>query len=62
MVCSVLIWTRPNDQDVLLKLGVKGGAAFDLAGKGGGMALLGNILFRILPRRGNTSLKKCRDA
>lgn len=41
----VLIWTRPNDQDVLLKLRVHSGAAFDLAGKGGGMALLGDILF-----------------
>jgi len=41
----VLIWTRPNDQDVLLKLRVHSGAAFDLAGKGGSMALLGDILF-----------------
>jgi zinc protease len=41
----VLIWTRPGDQDVLLKLRVHSGAAFDLAGKEGGMALLGDILF-----------------
>ena len=41
----VLIWTRPNDQDVLLKLRVHSGAAFDLAGKAGSMALLGDILF-----------------
>src|SRR5258707_11615479 len=41
----VLIWSRPNDQDVLLKLRVHSGAAFDLAGKGGSMALLGDILF-----------------
>ena len=41
----VLIWTRPGDQDVLLKLRVHSGAAFDLAGKGGSMALLGDILF-----------------
>jgi zinc protease len=41
----VLIWSRANDQDVLLKLRVHSGAAFDLAGKGGGMALLGDILF-----------------
>jgi zinc protease len=41
----VLIWTRPGDQDVLLKLRVHSGAAFDLAGKDGSMALLGDILF-----------------
>ena len=40
----VLIWSRPGDQDVLLKLRVHSGAAFDLAGKGGSMALLGDIL------------------
>jgi zinc protease len=41
----VLIWSRPGDQDVLLKLRVHSGAAFDLAGKAGTMALLGDILF-----------------
>ena len=41
----VLIWSRPGDQDVLLKLRVHSGAAFDLAGKDGSMALLGDILF-----------------
>ncbi|MGH9930172.1 MAG: M16 family metallopeptidase [Pyrinomonadaceae bacterium] len=41
----VMIWSRPGDQDVLLKLRVHSGAAFDLAGKGGAMALLGDILF-----------------
>ena len=41
----VLIASRPGDQDVLLKLRVHSGAAFDLAGKAGGMALLGDILF-----------------
>ena len=41
----VLIWSRPGDQDVLLKLRVHSGAAFDLSGKGGSMALLGDILF-----------------
>jgi zinc protease len=41
----VSIWTRPGDQDVLLKLRVHSGAAFDLAGKAGSMALLGDILF-----------------
>ena len=41
----VMIWSRPGDQDVLLKLRVHSGAAFDLAGKAGSMALLGDILF-----------------
>jgi zinc protease len=41
----VLIWSRPGDQDLLLKLRVHSGAAFDLAGKAGSMALLGDILF-----------------
>lgn len=41
----VLIWSRPGEQDVLLKLRVHSGAAFDLAGKAGSMALLGDILF-----------------
>ena len=41
----VLIWSRPGDHDVLLKLRVHSGAAFDLAGKAGSMALLGDILF-----------------
>ena len=41
----VLIWSRPGDQDVLLKLRIHSGAAFDLAGKTGSMALLGDILF-----------------
>lgn len=41
----VLIWPRSGDQDVLLRLRVHSGAAFDLAGKAGSMALLGDILF-----------------
>src|SRR5882672_8585029 len=41
----VLIWSRPGDKDVLLKLRVHSGAAFDLAGKAGSMALLGDLLF-----------------
>jgi zinc protease len=41
----VLVWPRAGDQDVLLKLRVHSGAAFDLAGKAGTMALLGDILF-----------------
>ena len=41
----VLISSRAGDQDVLLKLRVHRGAAFDRAGKAGTMALLGDILF-----------------
>ena len=41
----VLIWSRNGDQDVLLKLRIHSGGAFDLAGKAGSMALLGDILF-----------------
>ncbi len=41
----VLIWPKPGDQNVLLKLRIHSGAAFDLAGKAGGMALLGDVLF-----------------
>src|SRR4030095_15610387 len=41
----VLIWHRPGEQDVLIKLRIHSGAAFDLAGKSGEMALLGDILF-----------------
>lgn len=41
----VMLWSRSGDQDVLLKLRVHSGAAFDLAGKEGTMALLGDILF-----------------
>jgi zinc protease len=42
---NVLFWQRPGDGNVLLKLRVQSGAAFDLAGKGGTMALLGDALF-----------------
>jgi zinc protease len=41
---TILFWQRP-DANVLLKLRVHSGAAFDLAGKGGTMALLGDALF-----------------
>lgn len=41
----VLLWPRPGDQDVLIKVRIHSGAAFDLAGKAGSMALLGDILF-----------------
>jgi len=42
---KVLYWQRPGDANVLLRLRVHSGAAFDLAGKGGTMALLGDALF-----------------
>lgn len=42
---KVLLWQRPGDANVLLKLRIHSGAAFDLAGKGGTMALLGDVLF-----------------
>ena len=41
----VLIWPRPSDPNVLLKLRIHSGAAFDLEGKAGSMAMLGDILF-----------------
>lgn len=40
----VLLWSRPGDE-VLIKLRIHSGGAFDLAGKAGQMALLGDILF-----------------
>lgn len=36
---------KPGDQEVLIKLRIHSGAAFDLAGKEGTLALLGDILF-----------------
>lgn len=41
----VLIWNRSGDSNVLLKLRIHSGAAFDLAGKAGTMALLSDALF-----------------
>src|SRR5205085_2570036 len=41
----VLLLYRPGDPQVTLKLRLQSGAAFDLAGKEGLMALLGDILF-----------------
>lgn len=41
----VLIVNRPGDAEVVLRLRVHSGAAFDLAGKEGTMALLGDALF-----------------
>jgi len=42
---NVLLIQRSGDPNVFLKLRVHSGAAFDLAGKGGTMALLGDIFF-----------------
>ncbi|HVS20348.1 MAG TPA: insulinase family protein [Pyrinomonadaceae bacterium] len=42
---TILLWHRPGDADVMVKLRIHSGAAFDLAGKGGTMALLGDALF-----------------
>ncbi|MFN2516517.1 MAG: M16 family metallopeptidase [Pyrinomonadaceae bacterium] len=41
----VLLWSRPSEKEVLIKLRIHSGAAFDLAGKAGSMALLGDLLF-----------------
>ncbi|HKR02092.1 MAG TPA: pitrilysin family protein [Pyrinomonadaceae bacterium] len=41
----ILLWNRPGDANVYLKLRIHSGSAFDLAGKSGTMALLGDALF-----------------
>lgn len=41
----VLLWSQPASQNVMLRLRINSGSAFDLAGKTGGMALLGDLLF-----------------
>jgi zinc protease len=41
----VVLLPRPGEQDVLVKVRIHSGGAFDLAGKTGSMALLGDILF-----------------
>ncbi|HEV2884954.1 MAG TPA: pitrilysin family protein, partial [Pyrinomonadaceae bacterium] len=42
---TVLMAPRPGDPQVLLKLRIHSGAAFDLSGKAGSMAALGDVLF-----------------
>ena len=42
---KIFFWQRPGDENVVLKLRLNSGAAFDLAGKAGTMALLGDALF-----------------
>ena len=41
----ILYWQQPGNPNVLLKLRIHSGAAFDLAGKAGMMALFGDALF-----------------
>jgi zinc protease len=41
----LLFFLKPGSPDVTLKLRINSGAAFDLAGKSGQMALLGDLLF-----------------
>lgn len=42
---NILLWERPGSPEVLIKLRVHSGSAFDLAGKAGIMAILGDALF-----------------
>jgi len=41
----LLLWSKPGSPEVILKLRINSGAAFDLSGKSGQMALLGDLLF-----------------
>ena len=42
---KILFWPQPGSTEVLVKLRIHSGSAFDLSGKAGEMALLGDILF-----------------
>lgn len=42
---KLLIWPQPGSSELIVKLRINSGAAFDLAGKSGEMALLGDLLF-----------------
>ena len=42
---KILFWPKPGSPDVLVKLRIHSGSAFDLAGRSGEMAVLGDILF-----------------
>ncbi len=42
---NLLIWPEPGSPDLIVKLRINSGAAFDLAGKSGQMAILGDLLF-----------------
>jgi zinc protease len=41
----ILLWPKAGSPEVMVKLRIHSGAAFDLAGKAGEMALLGDMLF-----------------
>ncbi|HKY26839.1 MAG TPA: insulinase family protein [Pyrinomonadaceae bacterium] len=41
----ILLWPRASDQNVLIKVRIHSGAAFDVAGKAGLMAILADMLF-----------------
>ena len=41
----LLVWSQPASPELLVKLRIHSGAAFDLAGKSGEMAVLGDLLF-----------------
>ncbi|HEY6805952.1 MAG TPA: pitrilysin family protein [Pyrinomonadaceae bacterium] len=42
---KVLFWPVPGSADVLVKLRIHSGSAFDLSGRSGEMALLGDVMF-----------------
>src|ERR1700758_3138687 len=42
---TIFLWERGGDQNVMLKLRINSGAAFDRAGRDGLMALLADVLF-----------------
>jgi zinc protease len=42
---KILLWPKPGSAQVLVKLRIHSGSAFDLAGKAGEMALLGDVMF-----------------
>ncbi|MBD0372351.1 MAG: insulinase family protein [Pyrinomonadaceae bacterium] len=42
---NVLLWERPGSPDVLIKLRIHSGSAFDLAGKAGTMSILADALY-----------------
>jgi len=42
---QLLFWLKPGSPEVILKMRINSGAAFDLSGKSGQMALLGDLLF-----------------
>ena len=42
---KIIFWPKPGASEVLVKLRIHSGSAFDLSGKSGEMALMGDILF-----------------